>query len=279
MRTRLVLTTAVPLRIRALLLLATALFGCRAVQPASGDPADRELPAETDEIVVTPERRAFTQEDTTVWKYLAEKYDGDGDGAVALREYDRSERSFKRLDRDGDGRLTEKDFEEAGRMQVYVTRMMLMRHFQDDDDPGALTVEEMQAAFDRHDSDGDGQIDEAELKAARASFQPRGKGGPRPMPAGMNPEATVLKVCDTDGNATISKEECEAFFRSHDDGDGVWQMPRPRSGDRSRPAVSGPAPGAVAPDFTLRDTRGRNPVTLSSHFGARPVALIFGSYT
>ena len=42
-------------------------------------------------------------------------------------------------------------------------------------------------------------------------------------------------------------------------------------------------PGEPAPDFTLPYLPGNGPegetVTLSDHFGKRPVALIFGSYT
>ncbi len=42
--------------------------------------------------------------------------------------------------------------------------------------------------------------------------------------------------------------------------------------------------GELAPDFTLPWLSGQSPdgsasLTLSSHFGKRPVALIFGSYT
>lgn len=38
--------------------------------------------------------------------------------------------------------------------------------------------------------------------------------------------------------------------------------------------------GDPAPDFTLARLTGDGaPVTLSSHFGRRPVALVFGSYT
>ena len=44
------------------------------------------------------------------------------------------------------------------------------------------------------------------------------------------------------------------------------------------------APGQAAPDFTLprldaSSSNGSESVTLSDHFGKRPVALIFGSYT
>ncbi len=40
-----------------------------------------------------------------------------------------------------------------------------------------------------------------------------------------------------------------------------------------------PKKGDMAPDFTLSDVNGENPITLSEHFGRRPVALVFGSFT
>ena len=47
--------------------------------------------------------------------------------------------------------------------------------------------------------------------------------------------------------------------------------------------ASSAQPGAPAPDFSLPYMPGYGPdgesMTLSSHFGSRPVALVFGSYT
>ena len=40
-----------------------------------------------------------------------------------------------------------------------------------------------------------------------------------------------------------------------------------------------PQTGDIAPDFTLHDVEGKNPVTLSEFRGKKPVALVFGSYT
>lgn len=40
-----------------------------------------------------------------------------------------------------------------------------------------------------------------------------------------------------------------------------------------------PKLGDVAPDFGLRDTRGKNRVRVSDLRGLNPVALIFGSFT
>jgi len=47
---------------------------------------------------------------------------------------------------------------------------------------------------------------------------------------------------------------------------------------RAREAMA-PKVGAVAPNFTLRTTDGKQKHRLSSFKGKRPVALIFGSYT
>ncbi len=50
----------------------------------------------------------------------------------------------------------------------------------------------------------------------------------------------------------------------------AWQ----REHDQAAPRV-----GDLAPDFTLRDANGENPVRLSDFRGKKPVALIFGSFT
>jgi len=42
---------------------------------------------------------------------------------------------------------------------------------------------------------------------------------------------------------------------------------------------SAPKEGNIAPDFQLSDTRGENPLALSSFRQQKPVALIFGSFT
>ena len=50
---------------------------------------------------------------TDVWKFLAEKYDNDGDGRLTKKEYDRSAEKFKGFDSDGDGVLTADDWKSA----------------------------------------------------------------------------------------------------------------------------------------------------------------------
>ena len=51
---------------------------------------------------------------TDVWKFLAEKYDKDGDGKLTKQEYDRSDEKFKGFDKDGDGVLTAEDWKASG---------------------------------------------------------------------------------------------------------------------------------------------------------------------
>jgi len=43
--------------------------------------------------------------------------------------------------------------------------------------------------------------------------------------------------------------------------------------------LNSPKVGDLAPDFELEDPRGEKSIRLSSFFGKRPVALVFGSYT
>jgi peroxiredoxin len=43
--------------------------------------------------------------------------------------------------------------------------------------------------------------------------------------------------------------------------------------------ATAPKVGDIAPDFTLYDVEGANPVRLSDFQGKKPVALVFGSFT
>lgn len=54
-----------------------------------------------------------------VWDFLAEKYDQNGDGQLSPDEYDRGADAFARLDRNGDGVLTEVDWQVAGAFPKY----------------------------------------------------------------------------------------------------------------------------------------------------------------
>ncbi len=49
-----------------------------------------------------------------VFPALAKKYDKNHDGKISAAEYPRGEKGFKNLDRDGDGTISEADFERSG---------------------------------------------------------------------------------------------------------------------------------------------------------------------
>ncbi|MHC4550178.1 MAG: EF-hand domain-containing protein [Planctomycetota bacterium] len=264
---------------RTVLILTSALvgLGCQAPAVQPDDPAARERPEESDEMVVRAEDRPYAVEETTVWVFLQQKYDVDADGAVTAGEYRRSHESFVRLDRDRDGQLTADDFRRSGRMTTMVAQRTVLRTFQVDDQPRELRLEELQTAFDTHDTDGDGQLSRDEFEAARGKVQPA-RAGVRPMPPGMRPYAALLEVADTDASLRLSKQELIVFFHARDDGDGVWQLRR-RQGAAGARRPPGAPEGRPAPDFTLKNPEGRGPVTLSAFAGRRPVALIFGSYT
>ncbi len=57
---------------------------------------------------------APADEAKTVWDYLAQRYDKDGDKKISKAEYSRGEDAFKRLDRDGNGFIEAADTASAG---------------------------------------------------------------------------------------------------------------------------------------------------------------------
>lgn len=54
-------------------------------------------------------------EPATIWEYLKQKYDANGDGRISKKEYDRDKDTWKRLDLDGDGYLDAAEAESGNR--------------------------------------------------------------------------------------------------------------------------------------------------------------------
>ena len=50
-------------------------------------------------------------EEALAWRFLRAKYDADGDGRIARREYPRTDSGFRHLDADRDGVVTAADFD------------------------------------------------------------------------------------------------------------------------------------------------------------------------
>ena len=60
-------------------------------------------------LLITSLAAAQDSQPNPSWEIMR-KHDADGDGKVSLSEYPRGENIFRRIDRDGDGYLTERDF-------------------------------------------------------------------------------------------------------------------------------------------------------------------------
>ncbi|MCP3903626.1 MAG: hypothetical protein GY715_08320 [Planctomycetes bacterium] len=277
------------------------LGGCETT-PATTEPAATEPASQPSNRAATGAEAPMdvTGELDSTWVYLERKYDTDGDGAIALAEYDRDGGRFDRLDRDGDGMVTEDDFGRSDRsgggggapspamMRPMRTQMVVIRYFQDDDDE-TLSLEELERsidAYDAYDANGDDAIDAAEF--ADAAPERRNQDPPSRrqlmMMSGMQPYEALVEGVDDDDDGRLGTDEMVAFFHERDDGDLVWRQhgSARRGGGQAAGggrAMSGVPAGEMAPDFMLAPPEGGRPVTLSSFRGNLPVSLIFGSYT
>jgi hypothetical protein len=180
------------------------------------------------------------------WRWLAGRFDKDGDGAVSRREFAGAAEVFDRLDRNHDGRLTPVDFDWSEKSPV--TRQMQTVHqlFRqaDADKDDQLTSEEWQALF-RQAARGKPALSREELHALLFPPPPPAPS-PRDMAASMPSRATLL-----------------------------WGL---LTGAIGSPC-EGPRLGQPAPDFTLKTHDGDGEITLSHFRGVSPVVLVFGSFT
>ncbi len=69
--------------------------------------------------------------------------------------------------------------------------------------------------------------------------------------------------------ATPFSKEFVLAIKNRDDANAWQQQHDPHA----------PKTADAAPDFTLCDINGKNPLALANFRGARPVALVFGSFT
>ncbi|MBA4017889.1 MAG: hypothetical protein C0483_11995 [Pirellula sp.] len=127
--------------------------------------------------------------------------DKDRNGELSADEIAAATDVLKKLDRDGDGKLTQREFmpprpegnNTAAGMQGGTDRFMAYLMQQDKNGDGKLSKEEaperMRENFAQVDANGDGQADEKELRQMAERFT-RGGGGPRPegRPEGRRPE-------------------------------------------------------------------------------------------
>ncbi|HTU22236.1 MAG TPA: hypothetical protein VMG10_29630 [Gemmataceae bacterium] len=179
-------------------------------------------------------------------KWLVERMDKDGDGAVRKQEFTGPAELFDRLDRDHNGRLTAVDFDwsddAAINRQMSIVNQLFRRADADHDEK--LTAAEWQEMFQRA-ARGKDSLNREELHALL--FPP-----PPPLPttrkpgAGMPTPRILLKG--------LFAGEIGSFHE-------------------------GPKVGRLAPDFTLPRHDEDKTITLSQFRGKKPVVLVFGSFT
>lgn len=202
-----------------------------------------------------------------VWTFIQQRYDTDRDGQVTTVEYARGEVQFANYDLDGDGLLTEKDFPD----EVWYNGFGPGAAREADLDRNReVTREEWQAYLNKLDPDEDGEMTQAEFGRV---YSPE-------MAARMS---IVALSFDQNLDGKVTRADYALLFGDLDrNQDGVLSGAelQPKAGVGSGPTRPAPAVGEVAPDFELPlADDAEQTVRLSSFRNAKPVALIFGSYT
>lgn len=186
-------------------------------------------------------RRALSQT-RFPWKAAADRFDRDGDGRVARKEFPGTDRDFARLDRDSDGDLTRADFEFPPNSALNQSPGTLMMYVLDEDGNGKLTREEFEAFFKKSDSGG---LDFLSLNDLQENFTTKTKVSANPV-AGPPSKETLIRG--------LFKQEIGSL-------------------------KPGPSLDEKAPNFTLKTLDGKDEVTLSKLVGPKPVVLVFGNFT
>jgi hypothetical protein len=178
------------------------------------------------------------------WKWLAARFDANGDGKIDRREFCGPAGLFDRLDRDGDGVLTPADFDWSEKSPLARAAALADPWFYllDANSNGRVSRAEWDAFFARA-SRGKGYLTREDLRAA---LRP-------PRPARQDPAASAGPSVAVLLKGLLFGEL--GSFRE------------------------GPRVGQPAPDFALKTADGKRTVRLSQYRGKRPVVLVFGSFT
>ncbi len=174
------------------------------------------------------------------WKWLATRYDKDGNASVIHEELPASADVLERLDRNWDGKLTLDDFDwsENGTLGWQKETTFALHKAVDTTSDGRITSEEWQALFAKA-AEEKGYLTDEKL------------------------EELIFLPC-------VLKAQKEQQSRA-----GRMQ----RQISRDKPIVVAPKLGEIAPDFELHSPDGLTSVRLSSFRDNKPVVLIFGSFT
>lgn len=236
------------------------LIGC--ATPSSPPPPE---PPRPDPLA---EHRRHLEE---AWSFLAQRYDTDGDGAIARGEYARGAEPFARLDRDGDGALRFADLLQPGPLPPDFGIPLLVVRLTGDGREGVTPIAPLVDALAALDRDGDGRV-------ARAEFEPVAARG---VPLGVDAFATLLAGMDADHDRLLSRPEIARWLHGRDaEGDGLLELrERPRGAAPLRLGWSEPHEREPAPDFAALRLDDLAPVRLSELRRDKPIALLFGSFT
>lgn len=156
------------------------------------------------------------------WTAVKTRFDRDGDDAISPEEFGGSPQDFDRLDRDGDGRITEADLTWAGSAQTLDGGLTMFR-MADRDVDGKISPVEWSNLFERLDRDGQGFLTIDDLRSAFAKASGGGGEGPstetllrgllhqevgalQPGPA-LNEPAPDFALKSVDGSRTVTLAE------------------------------------------------------------------------
>jgi Ca2+-binding EF-hand superfamily protein/thiol-disulfide isomerase/thioredoxin len=174
------------------------------------------------------------------WPTVAGRYDTNADVRIDANEFGGPPEDFRKLDRDGDGAITQQDLAWNDHALAQVPGALVFRQA-DRDGNGKLTSDEWARVFQELDRDGVGYVTQDDL---RQRF-------PAPTDSGS------ANRPDRPSRSTL-----------------ILGLARQEIGSLQ----AGPGLNDPAPDFTLASLAGPT-VTLSQEVGARPIVLVFGNFT
>lgn len=234
------------MRLVSLLVLSLAFVGLITVAWADKAPQAKSKvsKAVSDSVASNAERHAVlirTGESRFDWKWLAAKYDQDGDKTVTRKKFPGTAANFARLDRTWDGVLKAEDFD-------WSTDGLLCRQ-----------KETTFALFKSTDTDSDGRISAEEWQALFAKIAKE----KRYLNEEELEELIYLPRVVKTRKETANFASIAEFL---DDAHANFNAELPKVGE-------------LAPDFELRSPDGLKAVRLSSFRGKKPVVLIFGCFS
>ena len=176
-----------------------------------------------------------------IWERISQRYDQNQDGQVTADEV--AADRFSRMDRNGDGVVTEADFEDfegrfgrKGRRGPGHRGMAKIAVAADADRDGKVTQAEWSTFVGGIDADGDGLLTEEELTAHREAHR-KAKGIESSEGLGKEQRRHKRVFMDTDEDGQLETEDLIAVFSKLDrNGDGeLSEADRPvRDGKRAR---------------------------------------------